>query len=645
MRRKRESVGSAVAGKETRVLPQAAGKSRVLCKAVVFAAVLVFLAVYLWGFRGIRTVDMQNMPKPMQYWNTTLTSQDQLTQQFSSDDPSMRGVEVYPLFSGENLAEETALLHLTLWDCAKSETPLKQTEVSFQSLTSAEWNYVPLRAKLEKGHVYELTYTVSGTADAGIGLVLYPAEEQNAFAPYLHCGNAYRNGEDLGGCILQNVLIQVPVSDRTNLALFLGALIVLAVVFAAGNREWIREHMPEKLLFPADRGLQWVLDKYFPRIGIACLLLLSAYLRWSLVPYVSGDLTAFLEPWVLHYQQYGIVDGLMNMPGDYYVPYNLLLALTSRMPGSAAGWIALYACTADYVIAIFGGKICTLLLTRKSARHAIEKGWMTACLLLFLPPVFLDSAAWKQADTIYICFLVAMLYELLKEQYGWAFLFWGISLSFKLQAVFLLPVLIVLYFYRKCRLWHFLIPFVTFVAAGLPAVLVGSDPAFIYGKYIQQTKEPVLISVLFPNFYYLGLYHDILRTAGILCTVAAFGFSALYLKQKYRSFHDNMLLYYAVWSAWTSVMFLPSMHQRYDIVVTVLLVILCACVNHAMIPFLLVSVLCSTITIGNYLFLPGDAIVPLLPTAAVYCSAYLWYTMYLLLKGRKPAKEESVQNP
>lgn len=99
MRRKRESAESAATGKETGVLPQAAGKSRALRQAVVFAAVLVLLAVYLWGFRGIRTVDMQNMPKPMQYWNTTLTSQDQLTQQFSSDDPSMRGVEVYPLFT------------------------------------------------------------------------------------------------------------------------------------------------------------------------------------------------------------------------------------------------------------------------------------------------------------------------------------------------------------------------------------------------------------------------------------------------------------------------------------------------------------------------------------------------------------------
>ena len=427
-------------------------------------------------------------------------------------------------------------------------------------------------------------------------------------------------------------------SSLTNLALFLCVLIILTVVFAMGNQEWIGEHMKGRLLFPADRGLQWILERYFPRIGFACLLILSAYLRWSLVPFVSGDLVSFLEPWVSYYRQVGIADGLMNMPGDYYVPYNLLLALTSCLPGSVARWLALYACTADYVIAIFGGKICTLLLMRKSASHAVEKGWMTACLLLFLPPVFLDSAAWKQADTIYICFLVVMLYELLREQYAWAFLFWGISLSFKLQAVFLLPVLIILYLYRKCRLWHFLIPPVTFVAAGLPAVFAGADPAFIYGRYVQQTKEPVLISVLFPNFYYLGLYNDALRTAGILCAAAAFVFSAMYLKQRYSTFHDNMLLYYAVWSAWTCVMFLPSMHQRYDIAVAVLLVILCTGINHAMIPFLLLSALCSTITMGNYLFLSDDAIVPMLPTAAVYCSAYLGYTMYLLLKGRKSDK-------
>lgn len=625
MRSKRGKTGLSPEGRTTRALLQAA----------ISAVVLVILAIYLWGLHGIRTVDMQNMPKPVQYWNTTLTVQDQLTQQFSSDDPSMRGVEVYPLFSGEDLAEESASLHLTLWDCAEPETPLNQSVVSFESLTSAEWNYVPLRARLEENHVYQLTYTVSGVADTGIGLVLYPAEEQSAFAPYLHCEDAFQNGEDLGGCVLQNILIQVPVSGLTNLALFLSVLIILAVIFAVGNREWIGGHMPGKLLFPVDRELQRILGRYFPQFGFACLLVLSAYLRWSLVPFVSGDLVSFLEPWVSYYRQVGIADGLMNMRGDYYVPYNLLLALTSRLPGSVARWLALYACIADYIIAIFGGKICTLLLTRNSASHAMEKGWMTTCLLLFLPPVFLDSAAWKQADTIYICFLVVMLYELLRGQYAWAFLFWGISLSFKLQAVFLLPVLIILYLYRKCRLWHFLIPPVVFVAAGMPAVLAGADPAFIYGRYVQQTKEPVLISVLFPNFYYLGLYNDALRTAGILCAAAAFVFSAVYLKQRYSTFHDSMLLYYAVWSAWTCVMFLPSMHQRYDIAVAILLVILCAGINHAMIPFLLVSALCSTITMGNYLFLPDDRIVPLLPTAAVYCSAYLGYTMYLLLKGRK----------
>ena len=211
MRSKRGKTGLSPEGRTTRALLHAA----------ISAVVLVILAIYLWGLHGIRTVDMQNMPKPVQYWNTTLTAQDQLTQQFSSDDPSMRGVEVYPLFSGEDLAEESASLHLTLWDCAEPETPLNQSVVSFESLTSAEWNYVPLRARLKENHVYQLAYTVSGVADTGIGLVLYPAEEQGAFAPYLHCEDAFQNGEDLGGCVLQNILIQVPVSGFTNLALFL----------------------------------------------------------------------------------------------------------------------------------------------------------------------------------------------------------------------------------------------------------------------------------------------------------------------------------------------------------------------------------------------------------------------------------------
>src|SRR6185295_8154543 len=70
------------------------------------------------------------------------------------------------------------------------------------------------------------------------------------------------------------------------------------------------------------------------------------------------------------------------------------------------------------------------------------------------PTVMLNSSYWGQVDSIYTFFLVATLYEVLRENFTVAMISFGIAFSTKAQAVFLIPFLAILVLQRKIQLRH-----------------------------------------------------------------------------------------------------------------------------------------------------------------------------------------------
>ncbi len=72
-----------------------------------------------------------------------------------------------------------------------------------------------------------------------------------------------------------------------------------------------------------------------------------------------------------------------------------------------------------------------------------------ALVVLFAPTIFINSAAWGQCDAIYAAFCLGSLYFLLKERPAWACTFFALALSFKLQAIFFFPVLLVLLLHER----------------------------------------------------------------------------------------------------------------------------------------------------------------------------------------------------
>ncbi|MCM1136378.1 MAG: hypothetical protein NC400_12490 [Clostridium sp.] len=109
-----------------------------------------------------------------------------------------------------------------------------------------------------------------------------------------------------------------------------------------------------KLLNKFEDFIHLIIDKYLFQIGICLILLSSLIIRIHLSPItmLSGDYQYSLLPWVEYYQQNGIIKGLSETMGSYYVPYNLFLAVIAFLPGQPWLYIAGFSIICDTVLQI-----------------------------------------------------------------------------------------------------------------------------------------------------------------------------------------------------------------------------------------------------------------------------------------------------
>lgn len=62
-------------------------------------------------------------------------------------------------------------------------------------------------------------------------------------------------------------------------------------------------------------------------------------------------------------------------------------------------------------------------------------GYLAFGLLLFIPTVIFNGSVWAQCDIIYTAFVIGSIYYILNEKPVISIIFYGIALSFKLQAI------------------------------------------------------------------------------------------------------------------------------------------------------------------------------------------------------------------
>ena len=143
--------------------------------------------------------------------------------------------------------------------------------------------------------------------------------------------------------------------------------------------------------------------------------------------------------------------GLKSLESNYNMPYLYILAFITYLPASTLAKIKLVSIIFDFITA-FLVMIIVKKLIKPSKSSLIP--YLAYAFTLFIPTLVLNGTVWGQCDIIYTCFILLSIYFFLEKKYVGTFIAYGIALSFKLQAIFVLPVYIFMYFKEK-KVFHF----------------------------------------------------------------------------------------------------------------------------------------------------------------------------------------------
>ncbi|MDR1131241.1 MAG: glycosyltransferase 87 family protein [Oscillospiraceae bacterium] len=234
------------------------------------------------------------------------------------------------------------------------------------------------------------------------------------------------------------------------------------------------------LLIPWYEGL---LKKNTYLLAAVMLLAFAFALRAFLMDYRSGDYNDFLVHWVDYFRTSGGFKGFAGSVGNYNVPYLYFLALFSYLPLKDLYLIKLLSISFDVVLA-FGMMKLAGVFTRSTPKR------LAAYLLtLVLPTVIINGARWAQCDAIYTALAVLALWLALTDRPKRSVAFMALSFGFKLQAVFILPIYLVLVFARKIKFRHLFIFPAVYAALIMPAVLFGRSFVDTLLLYAGQTDS------------------------------------------------------------------------------------------------------------------------------------------------------------
>jgi Gpi18-like mannosyltransferase len=297
-------------------------------------------------------------------------------------------------------------------------------------------------------------------------------------------------------------------------------------------------------------------------IGLIVVILLALLVRKSMIAAENPDFRMFLVPWYRFIIEHGGFAALRFSFSNYTPPYLYLLALSARLFGGQ-GDLHLPI----KVIPILFDLINALLVYRL-VRVKYSTGPLPlygVVVFLFAPTVLFNSAYWGQADALYTTGLLACTLFLVKGKELPAFLFYGLALAVKLQAIFFAPFLVVMWLYRKVFWKSFLVIPAVYLIAILPAWLAGRALLDLLLIYFKQTQTNNQLTMNAPTLYawFPNSLYDVVLPVGLLFAAAAIGGLVYFLSRQRIDIQEEQIIALAFLSLLLTPFLLPKMHERY----------------------------------------------------------------------------------
>ncbi|MPM44971.1 hypothetical protein SDC9_91656 [bioreactor metagenome] len=305
---------------------------------------------------------------------------------------------------------------------------------------------------------------------------------------------------------------------------------------------------------------------YSRQVVLACLLpvALALLLRLVCLDHITLDFEDFLAPWAAAFRAGGGFAAVRRSIGNYNVPYLYFMAAISYVAFPDLYAIKLFSILFDVLLAWGGLRLVRILCPDNRQRPLIA-----FLALLFLPTVVLNGAYWGQCDSIYAALLLHALACALEDKPSGSMFLLALAFSFKLQAIFLLPLWCVLWYSGRVRLRQLLQFPLWYALTIAPALLLGKPLKDVLGVYLGQMGQyTTALTYNAPSVYALlprGLRVDTGRAAlaGILAAfllVLAL-LAVLFLVRKRMT--AELVLTAAVILAVGVPFLLPYMHERY----------------------------------------------------------------------------------
>ena len=366
------------------------------------------------------------------------------------------------------------------------------------------------------------------------------------------------------------------------------------------------------------------------RLLAGALLISAAFvIRWFMLPHETADYRDFLSRWVQWFRDNGGFAALKSSIGNYNIPYLYFLAAFSYIPVRDLYLIKLLSILFDVILAFSVCRIVSFFRDSPSLRL------LSFLLVLFCPTVLLNGAYWGQCDSIYVAFALLGCSCALREKPVLSMVCIALSFSFKLQAVFFMPLFAVFLFHGRIRWKHLPIFPLTYLLTVFPAVLAGrpfSETILLYFDQLDSVgtglnyNSPSVFSFL--DFRSFSADPGLLTRVGIL---AAFLFVAVILLLcliRRRSLNAKILILAGAVLALGIPFLLPRMHERYFFGADMLTLAVCFLLPEA-IPAALLTEFASFL--GYYAYLKGRYLL-LMRYGAVCLIAALLLLLFLFFR-------------
>ena len=157
--------------------------------------------------------------------------------------------------------------------------------------------------------------------------------------------------------------------------------------------------------------------------------LFAILVRICFFDFQSSDWYSYLEPWTAGFQNEGFnyIAGNQYNYAPFYMYY---LWFTTKTGLPVLLQIKILSVVVDFAAALFAARIIYRMTNKKTTSI------LTYGIVILTPTVIMNSAMWGQCDSIYVMFILASFYYLLKNRINTAMILYGLSFCLKLQSIF-----------------------------------------------------------------------------------------------------------------------------------------------------------------------------------------------------------------